>query len=108
MTRATNLRRVGQSGGLVKTLLPLGTGIAGGLAKGEVAGFEAAAGTLLTTLAWDAIRSPTWRTASAVVKDRFARAIASGEVGQAAALAARLTRAQATSEKPDSTQKVGQ
>lgn len=101
VTRATELRRVGQAGGLVRTLLPLGTGIAGGLAKGETTGLEAAGVTLLTTLAWDAIRSPAWRTASAVVKDRFAQAIAYGELGQAAALGARLTRAAATSDQGD-------
>lgn len=100
VTGATNLRRVGQSGGLLKTLSPLaGTaiGAATGVERGASAGIEAGLATALSVFAYQAIRSPLWRTASAVFKDRFAQALASGEIGQAAALAARLTRAGMTS-----------
>lgn len=100
VTGATNLRRVGQAGGLVKVLSPLAgaIGAGAGLPFGHAteAGLGAAVATQLAVFATQAIRSPFWRTASAVLKDRFAQAIASGEVGEAAALAARLTRAEVT------------
>lgn len=93
VTRDSALRRTGQEGGLLKVLGPLGSALAGGAgfaAHGAGTGLEAAGTTALASLAVQVSRSPAWRTASAVAKGRFADAIASGSVGNAAALAARF------------------
>lgn len=97
VTSATSLRRTGQSGGLVKTLAPLAAaaGLGGGYAThgvegGIVAGAAATAGAILTDLATQIVRSPTWRTTSAVYRSRFADALARGSIGDLMVLGARI------------------
>jgi hypothetical protein len=83
VTRDSGLRRTGQEGGLMKVLSPLAgsvAGAAGFLEKGPQVGVEAALATTLAGYTAQAMRSPTWRTASAVLKDRFANALARGDV----------------------------
>lgn len=93
---ASALRRTGQEGGLLKSLAPLASAAAGGGALAQLAGggtahtLEGATGAFLAAHAAAAMRSPTWRTASAVLKDRFADALASGDVGKVLALSARF------------------
>lgn len=93
VTSQSALRQTGQAGGLLKTLAPLAgsVGVATGVAthSGE-AGIEAGIIATLTGLAAQAVRSPAWRTASAVLKDRFADALARGSVGDVLALSARF------------------
>lgn len=93
VTSQSGLRRTGQEGGLLKVLAPLGFGGAAsmtGLHYGAQAGVEAGAATALTAMAAQAMRSPAWRTASAVLKDRFATALAQGNVSEVSALLAKL------------------
>lgn len=93
VTRDSGLRQTGQEGGLLKSLWPLGAAVAGGAAgatHSAEAGAGAAASTFLATQAAKAIRSPAWRTLSAVAKDRFAEALASGNVGAVSALVGRF------------------
>jgi len=93
VTRDSALRRTGQEGGLAKTLSPLASGgvaSLSGLQFGAERGIEAGAVTALSTAAYLATRSPTWRTASSVVKGRLADALARGSVGEATALLARF------------------
>jgi len=93
VTSQSGLRRTGQAGGLVKTLAPLATGIAGATgvaAHSATTGIEAGVIATLTGLAAQAVRSPAWRTASAVLKDRFADALARGSIGDVMALSARF------------------
>lgn len=93
VTSQSGLRQTGQSGGLLKVLSPLAAGGAAattGMQFGAVHGMEAGVATALTTMAYQAMRSPTWRTASAILKDRFAQALASGDVGAAAGLLSRF------------------
>ena len=93
VTSETALRQTGQAGGLVKTFAPLAVGAAGtaGLHYGGAAGgIEAGAVMTLVAVATKMIRSPAWRTTSAVFKDRVASALASGSVGDLAALATRV------------------
>lgn len=93
---ASALRRTGQEGGLLKSLAPLASAAAGGGALAQLAGggtahtLEGATGAFLAAHAAAAMRSPAWRTASAVLKDRFADALASGNVGKVLALSARF------------------
>jgi hypothetical protein len=93
VTRDSALRRTGQEGGLLKSLAPLATGTAAALSGvhfGAEKGAEAALGTALSTMAFQATRSPAWRTMSSVLKGRFADALARGSVGEASALLGRL------------------
>src|SRR6267142_5289303 len=93
VTSQSGLRITGQAGGLVKTLAPLATGIAGATgvaAHSATTGIEAGVIATLTGLAAQAVRSPAWRTASAVLKDRFADALARGSIGDVMALSARF------------------
>jgi hypothetical protein len=96
VTGASALRRTGQEGGLLKSLAPLASAAAGGGALAQLAGggtahtLEGATGAFLAAHAAAAMRSPAWRTASAVLKDRFADALASGNVGKVLALSARF------------------
>jgi len=93
VTSQSGLRRVGQEGGLTRVLGPLAAGTAAstvGVQFGAHAGIESGVGTALTVIAYQAVRSPLWRTASAVLKDRFADALARGSVGDSLALLARL------------------
>lgn len=101
VTSQSGLRRTGQEGGLLKVLWPLGAAAAGGGAgfagHGAGAGLEAATGTFLATQVGQAMRSPAWRTVSAVAKDRIAGALARGDVGAVSALLARFGLAAAQS-----------
>jgi hypothetical protein len=93
VTGATNLRRAGQEGGLLKTLSPLGAGAAGALGfatHGTTRSIEAGAGAALATYAAQMVRTPAWRTTSAIFKDRLADALARGSVGDVSALGVRL------------------
>ena len=95
VTSETARRRVGQSGGLVNVFAPLAIGAAaetGVTAFGGSAahGIEAGVGTAALILATRMIRSPQWRTLSAVTKDRIAGYLASGSVRELSALATRL------------------
>lgn len=93
VTSESRLRQVGQQGGLVKVLTPLAAGGAAsttGLHFGPTAGIEAGVGVALATAAAQMVRSPAWRTLSAIGKDRIAMALARGDVQQVAALGARL------------------
>lgn len=84
---ATNKRQVGQQGGLGRLFAPL-VGAGGGFAHGGMEGAAAWAGTMY--VANEAIKSPLWRTASPVLKDRLANAIAKGDAGAAAIVLGRL------------------
>lgn len=69
----SGLRQAGQQGGVAKVLAPFGWGAAGAVglaAKGTHGGLEAAGGAALLTMATQVVRSPAWRTTSAVFKDR--------------------------------------
>lgn len=90
---ATVERQAGQSGGLTKVLSPLGIGVSGalGLAHGgSQASLEAMGLTSAMALTAQIVRSPAWRTMSAVAKDRLASSLASGSFGEVVALASRL------------------
>jgi hypothetical protein len=103
VTRESGLRQTGQAGGLAKVLTPLAAGAAAtttGLKMGATAGIEAGVGTALATVAYQAVRSPLWRTTSAVAKNRFAQILASGDARAAALLAARLGLTQNANNKP--------
>lgn len=94
VTGKTIERQTGQSGGLItaigKPLLVGGAAEAGSHFGGTAGGIEAGVGASLLVTATKMIRSPLWRTTSAVFKDRVADALASGSVGQLSALATRL------------------
>lgn len=99
VTRDSGLRQTGQSGGLAKVLTPLAAGAAAtttGVKFGATAGIEAGVGTALATMAYQAVRSPLWRTTSAVAKNRLAQLIANGDVRNAGLLITRLGLAAAT------------
>ena len=103
VTSQSGLRQTGQQGGLMKVLTPLGSGLAAsttGISLGAEKGLEAGAATALTAMAYQVVRSPGWRTASAVAKDRFANALARGSIGDATALAARFGVALAEAPPP--------
>ena len=92
VTSQTLERKTGQAGGLVKVLSPLaatGAGAVGLHYGGASAGIEAGAAAALTVMATQIIRSPAWRTLSAVFKDRLAGALSRGSVGDVSALAMR-------------------
>lgn len=94
VTGATALRRTGQEGGLLKTLWPLAASVAGGgagfAAHGTEAGVGAAAATMMATQVAKAMRSPTWRTTSAVVKNQIADSLARGDAAGLSAILGRL------------------
>jgi hypothetical protein len=93
VTKASAMRKTGQEGGLLKTFTPLASALAGagGVAVGHsTIGLGVAAGTAVTSFAAQAMRSPGWRTLSAVAKNQFADALARGDVGQAAAVLGRF------------------
>jgi len=93
VTSASAQRQTGQSGGLLKIFTPLaaaGAGAGIGYEMGAHAGLESAGAVVLTGLATKIVRSAAWRTASAVTKNALADALARGDVGQVAALAARF------------------
>ena len=93
VARATNIRRMGQQGGLTRTVaLPLVGAAAGAMIGGGQN--EASAATVLSAVAFLAVRHPRWRTASAVIKDRMADALARGDVRAVTGLAARIGIAQ--------------
>lgn len=96
---ATAERRVGQEGGLVKTLWPIGAAVAGAAAGGgggyhaaggEGAATGAAATSALAAMVTIAVRSPQWRTSSAVFKNEFAEALLRGSPQKVSALLLRL------------------
>jgi hypothetical protein len=100
VTSQSALRRTGQEGGLLKTLWPLGAAVAGGgagfAAHGAEAGIGAAAATMLSAQVAKAVRSPAWRTISAVTKDRLADALSRGDVTATSALLSKVGLATAT------------
>jgi hypothetical protein len=101
VTSESGLRKTGQEGGLMKVLTPMAAALAGGggaAAGGAQVGIEAGVLTALTGYAAQAIRSPTWRTASAVLKDRFANALARGDVKAVTGLLGRFGVAAAGSQ----------
>lgn len=103
VTSQSGLRQTGQAGGLMKVLGPLAAGTAASLTGanfGARAGLESGVGTALTIVAYQAMRSPLWRTASAVLKDRFADALARGSVSDALALLSRFGVAAKESKQP--------
>ena len=104
VTSQSGLRQTGQAGGLTKVLGPLAAGTAAattGAKFGPQVGLESGVGTALTIIAYQAMRSPLWRTGSAVLKDRFADALARGSVGDSLALLARLGIAAQGSKQPN-------
>jgi hypothetical protein len=85
----TALRRSGQEGGLQKVFAPLAGGVAGAVGlvgAGPHGGLEAGAAATAVALAAQAMRSPAWRTTSAVVKDRLASALANESVADVHAI----------------------
>lgn len=89
---ASAARKTGQAGGLVKVFGPLATGAAGGTGfavGGATGGIEAALGAATAAALTQAVRSPAWRTTSAVIKNSIADALASGQAGAVSALLAR-------------------
>lgn len=93
VTSESGLRQTGQQGGLLKVLSPAAgatVGAATGAAHGTKEGIAAGLVTTLVTGATQIMRSPAWRTASAVVKDRIAQMIARGDVQAISALSQRL------------------
>jgi hypothetical protein len=94
VSKATNLRTSGQEGGLLKTFTPLAAGAAGaaglGVTHSTTEGLGAAAITALTGYVAQAAKTPAWRTASAVAKDRIAEAMARGDVRMTAVLLSRF------------------
>ncbi len=99
VVKASALRKTGQEGGLVRTLGPLAVGTvagsapaiahAAGVPAGSV-GLEGAAITAMVAGLGYAMRTPAWRTASAIVKDRIADAVAKGDVKMTLGLLARI------------------
>ncbi len=91
VTRESGLRRTGQEGGLARVLSPLATGATAGLGLhyGGATSLQAAGGVVLADLTIRIMRSPAWRTMSAVTKDRIAASLARGDVGTVVALATR-------------------
>lgn len=93
VTRDSGLRQTGQQGVLMKVLSPMAGAVAGAggaAAGGATTGIEAGLATTLAGYGVQAMRSPTWRTASAVLKSKFADALARGSVGDVMALLARF------------------
>jgi hypothetical protein len=92
VTGQSALRKTGQEGGLLRSLQPLAIGVGGaaGLSHGAEGTLIGATASYLTAHAAMAMRTPAWRTASAVIKNHFADALARGDVGQVAALSARF------------------
>lgn len=89
---ATNQRRVGQQGGLTRVIAPI-AGAAAGLALGgltPMGGLDAAAASTIMLATSEVIRSPAWRTTSAVMKNELADAMASGSVAEVAKIAGRI------------------
>ena len=92
VVQSSSLRKTGQAGGLFKVLSPLGEVASGaivGAAHGPTMGLETAGALMLGDMAIRAVRSPLWRTTSAVVKDGLADALARGDVGRVASLVTR-------------------
>lgn len=103
VTSQSGLRRTGQEGGLMRVLNPLAgllAGAGGFAAHGTETGVAAGMVTALAGYAYQATRSPLWRTTSAVVKDRFAGALARGDVGEVTSLLARLGVASGSASAP--------
>jgi hypothetical protein len=92
VTGQSALRRTGQEGGLIATFRPYLTaaGAGMGMTHGPEGGLVGATAAFMAAHAASAMRTPAWRTASAVVKDQFANALARGDVGQVLALSARF------------------
>lgn len=98
----TRLRQVGQTGGLSNALRNLassgagavtaGLGLTGGASVPHSleAGMAATVGTQAMALMGQAMRSPYWRTTSAVVKDRIAEALGRGDVRLLASVLSRV------------------
>lgn len=95
VTSQSGLRRTGQAGGLLRTFEPLATGLgaAAGISGGVTGSVEGALAGFLASQVGRAIRTPAWRTATAVIKDRLADALARGSVGDVMALSARFVAA---------------
>lgn len=93
VTGDSALRQTGQQGGMLKVLSPLAAGLGGttgfihGGAQQGLEGFLGTAGMIALTRA---LRSPAWRTLSAVGKARLADALASGSAGNVASTLTRL------------------
>jgi len=82
----TMQRKVGQEGGLIKTIgntIGATTGGAIGSQIGGTAGTIAGTviGTKIADMLQNAMKSPAWRTANAVTKQRLADALANGNIG---------------------------
>lgn len=93
VTSESGLRHTGQEGGLFKTLVPFGTTTLGTLVGRPLGGhatLEGAASGALLGMLGVAVRTPLWRTTTAVFKNQLADALASGRVGEATTLLARL------------------
>lgn len=83
--QATAERRTGQVGGLIHNTLPF-LGAAAGLTHGGLSYSGAGEGALYALVLSgvdSAVRSGAWRTASAVIKNRIADAIAKGQMQEA-------------------------
>lgn len=79
----TAKRQTGQQGALTHVFA--GAGLAGGLAHGglsPVGGVEASAGVVGAYILSGVVRSPQWRTTSAVLKNRIADALATNNATQ--------------------------
>lgn len=85
---ATNERRVGQQGGLGRIFSPLIGAGAGYMAHGSPTEAALASASLLALN--EAVRSPLWRTAAPVLKNKIADAIAAGRGGDAMKIISRI------------------
>jgi hypothetical protein len=83
----TAKRKTGQFGGLVETGL-MSTGGLGGFLHGG--GLEAVLGVAGMKALYQTVTSTAWRTASPIVKDRLANAIANGRAKDVAAIVAKI------------------
>ena len=98
VTAATIERQTGQQGGLGKTLYPYFASTAAGAVLGGAGyavhgpegGLLAGSIPVLTQAAAQMVRSPAWRTTSAVFRSQVADAVASGNLGRLAVLGARI------------------
>lgn len=96
VTQESGLRQTGQQGGLMKVLAPLAaaTGGAAGFTHGGAAqGLEAAVGTAAATTLAVVMRTPAWRTTSALYKNSIADAVASGNAQRLGLLLSRFGKA---------------
>lgn len=93
LTAASDLRKTGQEGGLSKVFAPLATGVAGTagfVQNGAQGGLEAALGVAGAATVAQVLRSPWWRTLSAVRKDAIANALIAGDGGRVVTMLTKL------------------